>query len=70
MVIAREGRRGRAWTASSRVVVGGIGILVRIQVTPMWAYYPVQRNIGGGGVRSVEGCPPPEGNQETGRVGE
>ena len=39
-------------------MAGGIGILGRIQVTPRWAYNPVQIHIGGGGVGVGGVCPP------------
>ena len=58
MTGAREGLRRVERTARSRVVVGGIGILGRIKVTPMWADDPLQIHIGGGGVGEVEGCLP------------
>ena len=57
MTGAREGRRGGAWTARSRVVTGGIGMLGRIQVMPRWADDPVQRDIGVGGVGEGGGLP-------------
>ena len=54
---AREVWKGGARTERSRVVAGGIGMLGRRQVTPMWADVPVQRHVGGGGVGSGGGCP-------------
>ena len=66
MTGAREGRRGRAWTSRNRVNAGGIGMLGQRQVKPRWADYPVQIHVGGEGFRSGGGCPPPEGNQESG----
>ena len=45
-----RGRRGGARKARSRVVAGGIGMLGRRQVTPMWEDYPVRIHMGDGGV--------------------
>ena len=49
-------------------MAGGISMLGRRQVAPMRVDDPVRRHIGGGDVRTGGGCPPPEGNQEAGRV--
>ena len=55
---AREGRKGGAWIARSRVVAGGIGMMGRRQVTHRWADDPVQRHVDGGGVGAGGGSPP------------
>ena len=70
MIGARDGLREGARTERIRVVVGGICILGRRQVTPRWEDNPVRRHVGGGGVGARGGCPPLEGKQESGRVGE
>ena len=62
MTGAREGLRGVARIERSRVVAGGIGMVGRRQVTPRWADDTVRRHVNGGDV------PPPELNQEAGRV--
>ena len=54
----REGRRGVSRTAISMVVVGGIGILGQIKVTPKWEDDHVRRHVGGGGDRAGGGGPP------------
>ena len=56
----REGRRGVAQTAMSRVVARGIGILGRRQVTLRWSDDTVWRHVSGGGVGAGGGCPPPK----------
>ena len=53
------GSEGGGQTSRRRVEAGGIGILVRLQVTPRWADDPVQRHAGYGGVGERGGCHPP-----------
>ena len=55
---AKGGRREGARTAGIRVVAGGIGMLLRRQVTPRWVDDPMRRHFGGGVVRAGGGCPP------------
>ena len=50
MAGTREGRRREAQTENDRGEEECIGMLVRRQVMPMWAYDPVQRHVGGEGV--------------------
>ena len=69
MTGAREGRRGGARAAMSRVVAGGIGMLGWRQVTPRWTDDPVQRNVGGGGVGEVGGFPLPRRKSGSGKRG-
>ena len=52
------GLEGGYQTVRIRVVVGGIGMMGRRQATPKWEEDPVQRYVGGGGVREGEGCNP------------
>ena len=67
---ARKGWRGGAWTARSRVVSGGIGMLGQRQVTPRWTDDPVRRHVRRWWeCRGRRGLPPPEENQEVGIVG-
>ena len=44
MEIAREGQRGKAWTAKVRGKAGNTGLKGRRQVTPMWKDDPVRKN--------------------------
>ena len=57
MTGAKKGRREGAQTERSTVLVGGMGMLGKTQVTHRWSDDSVWRHVGGGGVGSEAGCP-------------